>query len=147
MKFPEEYIKKGRFVLHSGEITDTFYDVNRMLTSNNEMCKIVEFIKRPYKLGIVILHVGKPLFDTYVGIATGGALIASQFRPCKWAMIKDGELKGEVEGDYCLIDDVVTTENSIRDAINIIGRKPKKTFVVVDRRKNKIMEIESMYQV
>lgn len=147
MKFPEEYVKKGKFKLHSGEITDTLYDVNRMLTNNNEMYKIVEFIKMPYKLGIVTLYIGKPLFDTYVGIATGGAIIASQFRHCNWAMIKDGELKGEVEGDYCLIDDVVTTENSIRDAINIIGRKPKKTFVVVDRRKNKTMKIESMYQV
>ena len=147
MKFPEEYVKKGKFVLHSGEITDTFYDVNTMLTNNNEMCKIVEFIISPYKLGDETLYIGKPPFDTYVGIATGGAIIASQFRPYNWAMIKDGELKGEVRGNFCLIDDVVTTENSIRDAINIIGRKPKKTFVVVDRRKNKTMEIESMHQV
>jgi len=147
MKFPEEYVKKGKFTLHSSEITDTFYDINRMLTNNNEMRKIVEFIKNPHKLGIVTLYVGKSLFDTYVGIATGGAIISSQFRPYKWAMIKDGELKGEVEGNFCLIDDVVTTESSLIGAINVIGRKPKKIFVVVDRRKNKTMEIESMYQV
>ena len=131
-KFPEEYIKRGKFKLHSGQETNTFYDVNEALTNVDILTEIRLKISSNYKL-----------YDTYVGISTGGAIIASQFYP--FAMIKDGELKGTIEGAYCLIDDVVTTENSIKDAISIIGSKPKKIFVVVDRRKKKTLDIESMY--
>lgn len=131
MKFPKKYIKKGKFKLHSGKITDTFYDVNAMLGNYEEFSKIIKFIEQPN------------LFDTYVGIATGGAIIASQFRD--FVMIKDGEVKGDIFGDWCLIDDVVTTEKSLKDAINLIDGKPSAIFVVVDRRKEKILDITSMY--
>jgi len=133
-KFPSKYIKKGAFKLHSGEISDTFYDVNHLLTSWDELYStIIHFIDSTMEY-----------YDTYVGIATGGAIIASNFIP--YAMIKDGEVKGEVKGDYCLIDDVVTTESSIREAIHIIGYKPKKIYVVKDRRKVKVLEIISIYE-
>lgn len=130
-KFPRKYIKKGIFKLHSGEVTDTFYDVNAMLANNLDDIK--------WWAGQSVRFC-----DSVVGIVTGGAIIASQFD--KWAMIKDGELKGTIEGEYCLIDDVVTTENSLNDAIDIIGFKPKKIFTVVDRRKEKALEIESIYE-
>jgi len=134
MKFPEKYIKKGKVKLHSGEETDTFYDVNKFLTDEDNLWRlVVQFINKD-----------KKYYNTYVGIATGGAIIASQFLP--FAMIKDGELKGKVEGDYCLIDDVVTTENSLNEAINVIGKNPKSIFVVMDRRKEKILDIKSMYE-
>ena len=135
MKFPEKYIKKGKFKLHSGEITDIFYDVNKFLTDEDNLWRlVVQFINK-----------NKKYYNAYVGIATGGAIIASQFLP--FAMIKDGELKGKVEGDYCLIDDVATTENSLREAINIIGKNPKDIFVVVDRRKEKTLDIISVYDI
>ena len=135
MKFPEKYIKKGKFKLHSGEITDIFYDVNKFLTDEDNLWRlVVQFINK-----------NKKYYNVYVGIATGGAIIASQFLP--FAMIKDGELKGKVEGDYCLIDDVATTENSLREAINIIGKNPKDIFVVVDRRKEKTLDIISVYDI
>jgi len=150
MKFPEKYIKKGKFKLHSGEITDTFYDVNAMLMDKEELPKVIEFITG-CKFDYNKLYVGKPLFGTYVGIATGGAIIASHCGTSmnsNWAMIKDGELKGEIEGDFCLIDDVVTTESSFVDAINIIGKEPLEYFTVVDRRRGqKFIDISSMYVV
>ena len=130
-EFPKEYKKKGHFKLHSGEVTDTFYDVNAMLTDN--MDDIKWWAEQSTRF-----------CDSVVGIVTGGAIIASHFD--KFAMIKDGEMKGTIEGEYCLIDDVVTTENSLNDAIDIIGSKPKKIFTVVDRRKKKTLEIESMYR-
>lgn len=133
-EFPKEYIKKGHFRLHSGEVTDTFYDVNAYLTEHIE--EFVNKVKRPTK--------GENV--TFVGIATGGAIIASHFP--KWAMIKDGELKGEIFDEYYLIDDVVTTERTFVDAINIIGRAPKGYIVVVDRRVGqKFMKIKSLYVV
>ena len=128
-EFPEKYIRRGKFKLHSGGTTDTFYDVNTMLTDQDYLEHITKHI---------------PVCDCYVGIATGGAIIASQYG--NFAMIKDGELKGKVEGDYCLIDDVVTTESSILKAIEIIGRPPKHIFVVVDRRGRKFIKIRAMFK-
>jgi len=139
MKFPQKYIKKGKFKLHGGEITDTFYDVNFMLTDKKQSIKIIEFV------------IGHKIFDTYVGIATGGAIIASHcgtlFMNSNWAMIKDGELKGELKESYCLVDDVVTTESSLKTAMSLICKKPSAIFVVVDRRKKKTLDITSMYDV
>lgn len=129
-EFPKEYMKKGKFTLHSGRVSDVFYDVNAFITDtiykHNTLRKI-------------------PKADSYVGIATCGAIIASHC--LNFAMIKDKELKGEIKGDYCLIDDVVTTEKSIKEAIEIIGHKPKCIFVVVDRRdkKERTLNIRSMY--
>jgi len=145
MKFPKQYIKKGKFKLHSGKTTDTFYDVNEMLTDYEEWDKVKNAIA--FKIN------NSPLL--FVGIATGGAIIASKYSNC-WSMIKDGEYKGAYyrdnnnEGmyDYCLIDDVVTTGKSIEEAIKIIGYKPKSIFAVVDRREDKRkMRIKSMYKV
>jgi len=133
-KFPKRYIKHGMWELHSGQYSKVLYDVNAMLTDFHECMKIIKKIPSDY--------------DTYVGIATGGAIITSHLGIWRnWAMIKDEELKGEIIGTYCLIDDVCTTENSIKDAIRIIGKKPAHIFVVVDRRKEKTLKIESMYKV
>jgi len=47
MKFPNKYIKKGKFKLHSGEITDTFYDVNEFLTDEDNLWRlVVQFINK-----------------------------------------------------------------------------------------------------
>ena len=134
MKFPNNYIKKGKFKLHSGEITDTFYDVNEFLTNMDNLIEVCSFISET-----------RIYYDTYVGIATGGAIIASQF--FDFAMVKDGELTGKVKGKYCLIDDVVTTENSLKEAIKLVGRKPKDIYVVVDRRKNKTLSVKTVCSV
>lgn len=135
MEFPKKYIKRGRFKLHSGQYSNILYDVNALLTDYQEWIKIREAIPKWY--------------NHYVGIATGGAIIASQLNTFKeWSMVKDGEHKGsKVSEPYCLIDDVCTTENSIKEAIKIIGKKPKHIFVVVDRRKKKTLEIQSLYDV
>ena len=134
MEFPKQFIRKGKFKLHSGQTSNIFYDVNSLLTNYSEWIKVREGIPKHFR--------------TYVGVATGGAIIASQFNTYKnWAFVKDGELKGKIEGNYCLIDDVVTTEESIKEAIKIIGVKPEHIFVVVDRRTTKKLKIQSLYDV
>ena len=151
-KFPKKYIKHGEFTLHSGQRSDTLYDVNEMLTDEGELQKILSAF--PWQV------------DTCVGVATGGAIIASHMIKygMHFVMVKDGELKGEIQGSYCLVDDVVTTEASIREALKIIAdsvrpsacdselspsaprvRKPRYIFVVVDRRRKKILKINSMF--
>jgi len=137
MEFPEKYIKRGHFELHSGGTSDKLYDVNSFLTDSIYTNSII---------GIV------PSLGHYVGIATGGAILAALVadrRRAEYSMVKDGELKGEVPlEDYVLVDDVCTTEGSIREAIKIIRKEPSKIFVVVDRRKDKSgLEIEAMFRV
>ncbi len=133
MIFPKKYIKHGEYVLHSGQKSDTFYDVNEMITDEEELQKILNAL--PWQV------------DTCVGIATGGAIIASHMTRygMNFVMVKDGELKGKIQGSYCLLDDVVTTEASIKEALKLIGIKPQYIFVVLDRRRKKTLKIDSMF--
>jgi len=123
MRFPERYRKQGKFILHSGQNSYVFYDVNAMLTSDYYLRQILDKV---------------PMSDHYVGIVTGGAIIArliSSERKSKFSMIKDEELKGDFpSGKWILIDDVVTTGASLEEAVKIVGKNPEEIFVVVDRR-------------
>jgi len=136
MQFPEKYIKKGEFVLHSGEKTQIFYDVNALLTDSGYALEIIKKI---------------PKGNHYVGIATAGAVLAfgaSLQRLSPFSMIHDGKLKGIAPDDgWILIDDVTTTESSLRQAIRLVRSKPGKIFVVVDRRKEKRLNLESVFEV
>lgn len=136
MKFPEKYILKGQFELHSGQKSNLLYDVNVLLTDEK------------YR-GILMDKI--PHFEHYVGVATGGAIIAGMLadkRKVKFSMVKDGELKGELPlGDWLLIDDVITTGNSLEEAIKIIGRNPPKIYVAVDRRgENRNPRVYSIFE-
>ncbi len=138
LRYPQEHIERGSFVLHSGGRAAFRYDVNSLLANEAHRRDILERI---------------PMSEHYVGIATGGALIAgwvAQERGQAFSMVKDGELKGRVpKEDYLLIDDVVTTESSLREAISAIGKKPREILVAVDRRKeqDRDLEIISLYEI
>lgn len=138
MKYPEKYIQRGRFVLHSGQKTDILYDVNALLTDDFYAKYVVSMI---------------PDNGHYVGITTGGALIAAmvwESRPfSRFSMIKDGRLKGEIpSGEYLLIDDVTTTEASLREAIGTIEKKPSEIIVCMDRRlEDKTLKVNSIFEV
>lgn len=135
MKFPDKYIKKGRCKLHSGQISNIFYDVNAMLTDDYYIQQILEKIS---------------FSEHYIGIATGGAIIARlisrERKGSKFSMIKDRELKGDFPDRYVLIDDVVTTGSSLEEAVKTIGKIPDKIFVVLDRRsENKNPKVYSIF--
>lgn len=140
MKFPEKYVRHGEVRLHSGGSSSIFYDVNALLTdvvySNCVFNKI-------------------PMSEHYVGVATGGAIIAMaahrKFPDSKFSMIKDGMLIGErPAGRWTLIDDVTTTGSSLLEAISLIGsdNQPEKIIVAVDRRtENKNPEVISVFEI
>lgn len=135
MRFPQRYTKQGDFILHGGQNSEVFYDVNAMLTSNYYLKQILDRISKS---------------DHYVGIATGGAIIArtiSLEKKSKFSMIKDGELKGDFpSGKWILIDDVTTTGASLEEAVKIVGKNPEEIFVVLDRRtKNEKPHVSSFY--
>jgi orotate phosphoribosyltransferase len=137
MKFPEKYIKKGKFKLHSGDESNIFYDVNELITDD-------------YYFEYILRNV--PSSAHYIGIATGGAIIAreiSRIKNSKCSFIKDNELKGERPKEkWVLIDDVTTTGSSLENAIEIIGKNPSQIIVAVDRRfQNKNPKVYSIFGV
>lgn len=84
MEFPKQYIERGNFRLHSGGITKVFYDVNALLCD-------------PEYLNIIIENV--PRAGHYVGVATGGAVIAGlvpRTYAAGFSMVNDGKLKGNM---------------------------------------------------
>jgi len=139
-----KYTHYGHFKLHSGKYSDTLYDIKEMIT-NDELPEILDYIETNLDLAI---------FNTIIGIESAGAIIASQLYmmilDTRLAIItKDDKLIGKVVEPYILIDDACSTENTIRKAIEIIGKEPEKIFVVVDRRdKDKSsLKIDSMFKV
>ena len=137
MEFPEKYIDTEERILHSGQKSNIFYDVNNLLTDSFYL---------DYILGSV------PFSEHYVGVATGGAIIAAllaKVNKSKFSMIKDGGLKGEMpEEEWILVDDVLTTGSSLKEAIKIIGKNPLKIWVAVDRRvEKKEIEVNSIFEI
>lgn len=139
-----KYTHYGKFKLHSGQYSDTIYDVKEMIC-NDELPEILDYINTNLDMYI---------FNTVVGIESAGSIIATQVymshHDIRLASItKDDKLVGKVVQPYLLIDDVSTTENSIRKAIEIIGKEPVKIFVIVDRRTEdkSSLKIDSMFRV
>ena len=138
MKFPEQYIKYGDFLLHSRQHSDIFYDANAMLTNTLYLTYFVQNI---------------PWANHYVGIATFGEAIVTGLKmenPSREiSVIKDGELKGrKPEGPWILIDDVVTTGRSLLEAIALIGSQPSQIIVVVDRReRNENPKVRAIFEL
>lgn len=132
MKFPETYIRRAKpgedFTLHSGDKSGVKYDVVSMFMDNGWVREIIRNI---------------PYSQHYVGIPTGGAIIAreaSRQHNALCSMIKDDEIKGTIpSGPFLLVDDVTTTEGSLKEALKILQRYNVELsrcgiYVVMDRR-------------
>lgn len=138
MKFPEEYIEREEKTPHSGQTSDTFYNVNSLLMEN-------------LYLRYILRHI--PANEHYVGISTGGALMAmaahTQYIYSRLSIIKEGKLLGKKpSGPWYLIDDVVTTGRSLLEAISSVGSNPKEIIVAVDRRSDNINpEVRPIFQL
>src|SRR3972149_8134595 len=129
MKFPEEYIEINEKRLHSGGSSKYFCNFEKLLTDTECLDEIYRKI---------------PFNRHYVGIITGGGLMAMALHARNWlaggrgkiSFIKNGELWGHSpEDNWILIDDVTSTGNSLRQAIATIGKDPYLIYVGVDRRK------------
>jgi len=132
-------ISEGNFVLHSGQRSKYLFDVLKLIDKE-------EFLSEFYRF----VHC-----DFIVGIEFGGAILASinSGRNLRFAIIrKDGTIYGDkIPKDYVLLDDVVTTENSVRKAMEQLGglgHYPDEIRCIVDRRnkENKSLHIESMLE-
>ena len=137
-RFPEKYIGHGDFVLHSGQHSEIFYDA-RALFDDPEW--------RDYILKQI------PESPHYVGIKTGGAEIAWQAhlknpRSLVSFIEKDGRMNGIFPfSDYLLLDDIITTEDSLAKAIKDIGLNPQEIRVIMDRRQIKNLKVTSIFEL
>ena len=145
----EKYTKHGDFTLHSGEKSDVFYDIQKMMV--NELDYLLSEIPKTY--------------DTYIGIVPVGSVLAGclQYKMknelgyrSNFAIInKEYELKGEIYGKCLLIDDVCTTENTFRKSLKSIYTNASTQwtdidlFCVVDRRDkyHQLFDIQSIFKV
>lgn len=123
----------GDFILHSGEKSNWICDLLIIRHKFNEIVNVMD-IKHPL-----------------IGIELGGALLALTYSLKAGIIRKNGELylpPYELGGRVTLIDDVVTTENSFREAESIVNKhylNVSQRIVVLDRRKNKTLDIESLF--
>jgi len=124
-------LKHKEVTLHSGQKSNYIFDVMELIPTYSFRFFFSRFVEKDTCL---------------VGIDFGGAILATLSSNIKsFAFVrKDGSVYGNIPDNYTLIDDVVTTENSIRTAIQHIGKIPKKIKCVVDRREDPALEIESM---
>ena len=134
-------LKRGDFTLHFGQKSTHLFDIMKLIRDYDFCEEFYNFVDG----------------DFLVGIEFGGAILATLDGGNAnedFAVIrKDGTIYGSpIPKDYVLLDDVVTTENSIRLAIeqiyNKTGYYPIKIKCIVDRRKKdrKSLNIESMLE-
>ena len=136
-------LRRGDFTLHSGQKSKYLFDIMKLINNEDFLSKFREFTKG----------------DFLVGIEFGGAILASLDGGYtkKFAIIrKDGTIYGSpIPKKYVLLDDVVTTENSVRMAseqlakqLGGIGHYPDEIKCIVDRRKkeHRSLHIESMLE-
>lgn len=137
-KLYQKAYTKGDFILHSGKKSKYLFDVMKLIGEPEFIAEYHKFIRYRNRRSFV------------VGIEFGGAVLASLDAGYgrKFAIVrKDGTIYGStIPDDYVLLDDVVSTENSLKTAIWAIGKEPKKIKCIVDRRKEKILKIESMLE-
>jgi len=125
-------ITYGSFTLHSGDKSTWICDILKVRDKFNEF--------------LFELFPTKPL----VGIEFGGALLAYSWSPFSGIYRKDGSiyLPSGTQHDISLIDDVVTTETSMKEAENglrEIGVNIVERLCILDRRKNPVLEIKSLF--
>ena len=134
---------RGDFTLHSGQKSSYLFDVMKLIKNPDFLLDFHDFTRGNF----------------LVGIELGGAILAAidGGYTKDFAIIrKDGTIYGSpIPKEYVLLDDVVTTENSLRTAttqlarqLGGIGHYPNEIKCIVDRRgkENKSLHIESMLE-
>ncbi len=132
-------LQEGNFTLHSGQKSKYLFDVMKLINNFDFQQEFTRFVDG----------------DFLVGIEFGGSILAMLNGNKNFAIIrKDGTIYGnQIPKEYVLLDDVITTENSVRTAMaqlyKTIGYYPEEIKCVVDRRENDMfrsLHIESMLE-
>lgn len=124
-------LRRGVYKLHSEQTSSYIFDVLEVVTEK----KFIDYFQR-----YVVQE------KHLIGIEFGGSILASMSRKPYSIVRKDGSVYGSVPDEYTLVDDVCTTENSIRTAIKLLGKEPNNIITVVDRRRShyRLLDIDSI---
>ncbi len=134
--------EEGDFILHSGEKSSYLFDVMELIGNKDFHFEYSYFIENEFLVGI---EFGGAVLAALGSQYNGYTEMGDTHTDDGFGIVrKDGTIYGYIPDNYTLVDDVVTTENSIRRAIEQIGKEPKKIKTVVDRRKIKTLDIEAM---
>ena len=128
MIFKECYTE-GNYILHSGDSSNFLFDVLKIINNPIFIDYLSTFFKDDNHL---------------VGIEFGGALIAAMSGKPFSIVRKDGTIYGNIPDDYTLVDDVVTIEGSLREAIDFIDKYQYNIKCIVDRRVDETAKICSV---
>lgn len=125
----KECYTEGNYVLHSGDSSNFIFDVLKVIHNPIFIDYLPTFLKDDNHL---------------VGIEFGGALIAAMSGRPFSIVRKDGTIYGNIPDKYTLVDDVVTTEGSLREAIDFIDKYPYDIKCIIDRRVKETAKIDSI---
>ena len=134
----KECIEYGDFTLHSGD-------------KSNWKCDLMKMRETFYSL-TNLLQCSKNI--PTVGIMTGGAFLAYAHNPYNCGIVLPKENKVYLPQEWGdgrkvnLIDDVVTTESSIKEAIKLLKKNDiivSEIFTILDRRVYKEITIHSLF--
>lgn len=144
-----EVIKFGKFRLSSGVESHYYVDMKRAITNPSILHQVAEIISE---------KIDKNCVDKIAGPALGAIPLVtavSLYTEIPMLMIRKAKkdygtsqlIEGDLEkGDVVVVlEDVTTTGNSLKDAIQAIldnGGKVKKAFVVVDRAEGAIENLK-----
>ena len=116
----------GDFTLHSGAKSDRLWDAKLLLKEENKE-DLKEIVKTLREL--------IPSKSYVIGIKTMGAVLGKSLEKHIIFDPKTKTLEGELPRDalYVILDDVLTTGNSVLEVIDYIGRLPESIYVLVVR--------------
>jgi orotate phosphoribosyltransferase len=138
-------IKFGKFTLSSGKESDYYVDMKKAVTNPLILQQVAEIISSRIDQSSVDRIAGPALgaipLVTAVSLYTGIPML--MIRKSKKGYGTSQLIEGDIKkGDRVVVlEDVTTTGNSLRDAVNAIseaGGKIKKAFVIVDRAEGAI---------
>jgi len=142
----DKSLKHGNFILSDGNKSSYLFDIMELIQKEEFIIVFKKFIKHESFL---------------VGIEFGGSILAAMSGKPFALIRKDGTIYGKIPKEYSLIDDVITTEKNMRQALRELTFNndlyvPRNNIVIVDRRNYNTMfysslnplhlHIESMYK-
>lgn len=151
-------VKVGCYRLKNGKLSKYYFDMKNIISSPSLLSKIGDMMikqinKDNYDVICGIPHGGMPI-ALYISIKTNIPLIYIRNNTKEYGTCK--QIEGKInKHDRCLlIDDVLTSGKSIRDAVEVLNKHnivTKKAFVVLDRQElnhsNKQYNDEKNYDI
>lgn len=140
--YHNKIVQFGQFTLRSGQLSEIYFDLRRLITNPILLSQIVDLYINTYQINPTIHSVCAVPYA-----AVPMATVYSQHTGCKMIMLrkekKEYGTKKMIEGDYqtndqiILLDDVISTGGSLIESINELEKAKlviNQIIVLIDRR-------------